>query len=122
MYTIPLLALCALPLSLLLHPTHYTLGLYILLIALSRSSGVTLSFELGLLWKLVRIGYFISGLIRMDHALSLLISCHSHIPCFCFSKKKKKNVEKKEKKCWKKKRRKKKREVVNKVFGMGVRQ
>jgi len=78
-------------------PTHYTLGLYTHRLSLSRSSGATLLLELGLLWILVHIGYFICGLIRRDHALSLWSSCHSHIPCFCFSGKKreKRNVEKK---------------------------
>jgi len=62
---------------------------------LSRSTGAILLFELGLLWRLVYLRYFISGLFRRncdsDFSIHMLFTC---ILLLLFQRK---NVEKKRK-------------------------
>jgi len=97
--------------SLLLHLTCSTLGLYIFLIFLSRSSGATLLFKLGLLWRLVHLGFFISGQFRRNCDSKFLI--HILFTCILLlllqkkkSWKEKRNKRGKEKKERKKEKRK----------------
>jgi len=80
----------------MLHPTHYTLGLQVFPISLSRSSGAILLFELALPWRLVHLRYVIGGLVEGICHLSLYPPCHAHI-LFFISKERQKEGSKEKK-------------------------
>ena len=71
--------------------------------------------ELGLLWILVHIGYFISGCLEEScfECMDSMSFTYTLFLLLTKKREKKRNVEKREKS-------KKKREIVNKVFDMGV--
>jgi len=69
------LSLCPIPVV-APYPLH-TWVIHILHILVS--SEVTLLYELGLLRRLVHLGYFIGGLFGWIRDLSLYFPCHSHV-------------------------------------------